>query len=260
VWFNATLAASAAASCLVYVDRAADTVFLLNDGGTIWNSGVVGTGGTLANGQCSIALDTSSLSASGNTLTVTLGVTFTPSFAGAKNVYMYATNGSIASGWQDAGDWNVPGASDSVTADSSTPSEGSGATQNFALQYSSNLGATNLTTTWVWFHETLATTAAASCLVYVDRAANTVFLLNDAGTVWLSGVLGGGGTLENSQCAVALAGSGASANGNALTVTLSMTFKSVFAGAKNIFMYATNGVAASGWQDRGNWTVPEGPT
>ena len=32
-----------------------------------------------------------------------------------------------------------------------------------------------------------------------------------------------------------------------------------FAGPKNIYTYATNGIVNSGWQDRGDWTVPAGP-
>jgi hypothetical protein len=45
---------------------------------------------------------------SGNTLTVTLALTFAPAFSGAKNVYAYAQNGTgINSGWQTRGTWTV---------------------------------------------------------------------------------------------------------------------------------------------------------
>jgi hypothetical protein len=67
----------------------------------------MGTATTLQNNQCAIAVG-SSTNTNGNTLTVTLAMTFSGGFAGAKNTYMYATNGVINSGWQDRGDWNVP--------------------------------------------------------------------------------------------------------------------------------------------------------
>jgi hypothetical protein len=254
VWFNAALA-SAANSCLAYYDRSANTVFLLNDAGTAWGSGVIG-GGTLQNSQCAIALGSSSALPSGNTLTLTLAMTFTPAFNGAKNIYMYATNGTVNSGWQDRGDWTVPAMGEAVTANSATPSTGSGSTQSFALAYGSTLGATNLSSTWVWFSDTLASTAANSCLIYYDRPSNLVFLLNDTATAWTSGVLGSATTLQNAQCTIGLAASSTSASGNTLTVTLAMTFTPAYSGSKNIYMYATNGVTNSGWHDRGDWEVP----
>ena len=76
-------------------------------------------------------------------------------------------------------------------------------------------------------------------MAYYDRAANTLNLLNDAGTAWTSGTVGSGGTLQNSQCAIALGSSTTRAvSGNTLTLNLAMTFKPAFAGAKNIYMYA----------------------
>jgi Zn-dependent metalloprotease len=255
-WFSATLASSAASSCLTYYDRPTNTVFLLNDAGTTWFSGLLGSATTLQNSQCSIALLDSSILLSGNTLTLTLAMTFKAPFNGARNIYMYASNGTANSGWQDRGDWTATGVGNAVTADSATPSSGSGSTQSFALAYSSTLGATNVLTTWVWFTPTLAQTAASSCLVYYDRPSNLLFLLDDAGTNWMSAVMGTATTLQNNQCAIAVGSSHTNTNGNTLTVTLAMTFSGGFAGAKNTYMYATNGVINSGWQDRGDWNVP----
>jgi Zn-dependent metalloprotease len=255
VWFDATFANSAANSCLVYYDRPAHTLFLLNDAGTVWMSSGMGSGSTLQNAQCAIDPASSSATPSGNTLTVSLAVTFKAAFNGAKNIFMYGTNGTVDSGWQDRGDWTVAAVGEAVTADSATPNSGSGASQTFALAYSSTLGATNLTTTWVWFNATFANSAANSCLVYYDRPAHTLFLLNDAGTVWMSSGMGSGSTLQNAQCAIDPASSSATPSGNTLTVNLAVTFKAAFNGAKNIFMYGTNGTLNSGWQDRGDWTV-----
>ena len=78
--------------------------------------------GTLQNSQCGIALGSSTAVTSGNTLTLTLAVTFTPAFAGSQTIFMYATNGTQTSGWQTRGSWTVPAsATPVVTADSVTP-------------------------------------------------------------------------------------------------------------------------------------------
>ncbi len=255
VWFSATFAPSAANSCLLYYDRPANTIFLLNDSGSVWLSGQPGSATTLQNSQCSIALAATSATPSGNTLTVNAAMTFKAAFNGAKSVFMYATNGTDNSGWQTRGTWTAAAVGDAVTADSATPNTGSGASQTFALAYSSTLGATNLTTTWVWFNDTVTASAANSCLAYYDRPSQMLFLLNDAGTAWLSGAMGSGGTLQNSQCSLAPASSSANPSGNTLTVNLAVTFKAAFNGTRNIFMYGTNGTLNSGWQDRGDWTV-----
>jgi hypothetical protein len=39
-------------------------------------------------------------------------------------------------------------------------------------------------------------------------------------------------------------------------VNLPVTFTSAFTGTKNVFMFAAGSSLNSGWQDRGNWTVP----
>jgi len=254
VWFNATFAANSANSCLAYYDRPTNMLLLLNDAGTVWSSAAIGSAATLQNSQCAIAVGSSSKSEAGATLTLTLAVTFKSPFNGAKNVYMYATNGTQNSGWQDRGDWTVP--VETVAAVSVTPDAGSGAVQSFALQFSDTAGATALTQGWVWFNATFAASAANSCLVYYDRPTNTLSLLNDAGTTWSSAVIGAATTLQNSQCAVSVGASAKSDSGNTLTLMLAMTFKAPFSGAKNIFMFTTNGVQNSGWQDRGDWTVP----
>ncbi len=258
VWFTPSMAASSANSCMAYYQRSINTLFLLNDAGTAWTSGVVGTAATIQNNQCAIALGTSGAVPSGNTLTVSLAVSFKPAFAGAKNVFMFATNGAQNSGWQDNGDWTVPAVGmPVVTTVSMTPNTGAGATQAFALQYADTAGATDLTQTWVWFTPLFTSPASSSCMAYYQRATNQIFLLNDAGTAWASATVGAASTLQNSQCAISLGASSAVLSGTSLTLNLAMTFKSpAFSGARNVFMFATNGTQNSGWQDRGDWTVP----
>jgi hypothetical protein len=264
VWFNATFGSDSTDSCLLYYDRTTASLNLLNDS-TTWMPAALGGSMVLQNSQCSVALSGSSVSLSGATLTLNLAMTFSSSYAGNKHVYLYGVNAAGAnSGWQDRGDWSVPASappiiapSGTVSAVSVTPSSGSGSTQTFALQYSNTNGATSLKTAWVWLHATFAANSANSCLAYYDRPSGTLRLLDDASSVWIPGVPGTNGTLQNSQCSVALAGTSASISGTTLTLNLPVTFKSGYTGTKNVYLYADNAAGAnSAWQDRGDWTVP----
>jgi hypothetical protein len=210
---------------------------------------------TLQNLQCAVNLAASSAVLAGNTLTLNLAMTFKPAYAGAKSVFMFGADaGGTNSGWQTRGTWTAPSAT-TVTADSVTPSSGAGASQTFALQYSDTAGATNFSTVWVWFNAAFAG-GANSCMLYYNRAAGVLNLLNDAGAQWMPGTPGASATLQNLQCAVNLAASSAVLAGNTLTLNLAMTFKPAYAGAKSVFMFGADaGGTNSGWQTRGTWTA-----
>jgi hypothetical protein len=142
------------------------------------------------------------------------------------------------------------------SADLVTPSTGSGPSQTFALQYSDAAGVGSLASAWAWFSAS-ANSDANSCKVEYNRPANTVYLLNDAGTQWSGAALGQAATLQNNQCSINSANTTAVLNGNTLTLNLAMAFKPAYAGAKSIYMYAADASGAnSGWQQRGTWTVP----
>jgi hypothetical protein len=70
--------------------------------------GTVGAAGTLQNSQCAVDLGTSTATPGVNTMTVSLAMTFKPPFAGPKNIYLFATNRSVYSGWRILGSWTVP--------------------------------------------------------------------------------------------------------------------------------------------------------
>jgi hypothetical protein len=259
VWFNATFAPSAANSCLIYYDRVPNQLRLLNAAGTAWLSAAPGAAAPLDNGFCSLAPGGAIVTQSGNSVTLSLPIGFHTSFAGAKNIYMYADSKSgVNSGWQTRGTYtvttNTPAAV--VTADFVLPDKGGAATQIFTMRYSDTLGSLDLRNLWVWFNSAFSASAANSCLVYYERESNTVNLINDAGTGWLQGALGIG-TLQNSACSINLAFGSTFNSGNSLTLNLPITFSSTFNGVKNVFMYAdAMGGVNSGWQTRGSWVLP----
>ena len=240
-------------------EPATDSVKLLNDAGAVWLSAPRGSATTLQNAQCSIAVSGVTKSAAGNVLTLNVPVTFSASYAGSKNIYLFAAGSTVNSGWQDRGDWTIPAPpAGGVTAVSASPSSGSGSAGTFALQFNDALGAADLKTAWAWFTTTNSSSSANSCLVYYDQTADTVNLLNDAATVWSWAARGSANTLQNSQCSVAVAGVTKVPAGNVMTVTIPVTFSGAYAGVKNIYLFAAGSTLNSGWQDRGDWTVPAG--
>jgi PQQ enzyme repeat len=255
VWFAAAGAAESN-SCMLYYNVAANQINLLNNGATAWQPATPGTATTLQNSQCSVAMASSSAMLSGNTLTLNLAVTFEASYAGVKNIYLYAVDVSGAnSGWQQPGSWTVPGGA-TVTAVSVMPNSGSGTSQSFAAQYSDTAGAASLQQAYVWFAAPGAP-ENNSCMMYYNVAANQINLLNDAATAWQPAMPGAATTLQNSQCSVAMASSSATLSGNTLTLDLAITFQPAFAGSNNIYLYAFDVSGAnSGWQQPGTWTVP----
>ena len=260
VYFNNTLANPASNSCLLYYNVAANLINLAQNSGTAWASATPGAATTLQNSQCSLNVASTTVSLSGNTLTLTLPMTFLPAYAGAKNIYMYAADISGSnSGWQQPGTWTVPAGSGTPAVVSVTPNSGTVASQSFALQYSDTAGAGSLQTVWVYFNSTLADPASNSCLLYYNVAANLINLAQNSGTAWVSATPGAATTLQNSQCSLNVAATTATLNGNTLTLTLPMTFRPAYAGAKNIYLYAADiSGSNSGWQQPGTWTVPAG--
>jgi hypothetical protein len=108
-YFNATLASSAANSCFLYYNVGANQINLLNDAGAAWMTATPGAATTLQNSQCSLNVAATTAALNGNTLTLTLAMTFQHAYAGAKNIYMYAADVSGPnSAWQQPGTWTVP--------------------------------------------------------------------------------------------------------------------------------------------------------
>jgi len=78
------------------------------DTGSAGASAAPGSATTLANSQCSFALQNAHATKAGNTVSVTLPVTFQPWYSGAENVYVAGvTNGGSNSGWPKLGTWTA---------------------------------------------------------------------------------------------------------------------------------------------------------
>ena len=131
---------------------------------------------------------------------------------------------------------------------------GSGASQSFAFVASDLNGIDNSDVVEINFN-TSSSVRAGGCLVQYSRSGNWVFLLDDAGTSYSGIALGSAGTLQNSQCTLNAAASSATVSGKDLTLTLALTFKTAFAGLRNVYMRGWNAGSYTDWQQRGTWDV-----
>jgi hypothetical protein len=96
-------------SCWIEYWAPTKTLYLRSDDNTRWYQAALGTSDALQNSQCSVDVRSSTVSASGNTLTLALPVVFfKKSYAGSKPLYTFAGDQSGAkSGWQNSGSWTV---------------------------------------------------------------------------------------------------------------------------------------------------------
>jgi DNA-binding beta-propeller fold protein YncE len=217
-----------------------------------------GSSSTLSNSQCTLNGTGSSVSSSGDNLTVNFAITFSSTFTGLKNTYLYATGATASSGWIEKGTWNT-GIAGPPAVVSLTPASGTGLTQTFTAVYSDPKGLSDLTNVRLLVNT--AVNGANACYLFYYPANNSIYLENNAdnGTV---GPLtpGSSSSISNSQCTINGAGSSFSTSGTNLTVNFSITFNSAFEGLKNTYLYATGATAASGWIEKGAWApVSAGP-
>jgi hypothetical protein len=215
--------------------------------------------GTLQNSQCSVDAAASSFAAGGNTLTVSLALTFKPAFAGAKTNFMTVSDMlNQTPGWLAKGTWTVTGGVANLppTANSVTPASGSGSSQTFTYSFSDPNGFADIVAAEMLIHATLS--ASNSCFMHYDRASNHLFLVNDSGVGSTGPVtLGVVGTLQNSQCIVNAGASSVTPSGNNLTVNVALTFKPAFSGVKTNFMTVSDTLNQTpGWLAKGIWTAP----
>ncbi len=161
----------------------------------------------------------------------------------------------VANGIPSAGTAITVDPTCTLTADSVTPSAGTGASQVFQYKFSHPLGYANIAAGLILVTNTAASVTNA-CLVVVVPNANQVWLVNDAADGALGPATIGTSTfLENGHCIVDAANSSWSGAGRTLTVNAALLFKSNFTGAKTNYMEALDfSDNASPLMANGTWT------
>lgn len=239
--------------CYYSVDRANNLIRLYRDAGNTWLSAAIGSATVLNNGFCSTTASAVTVSTSASAMVVTIPVTFSLSFAGAKNIYANATDtAGLSAGWPQAGSWTivVPTAPTVVSAN---PSAGAGLSQSFTFTFSDTNGAADIATLYVLINTGLS--LANGCYMVVNRGANTISLFRDSDSAMLPVTPGSSTTVENASCSLTGTGASLSTSGNQLTLVIPVTFKQAFYGTRTLFASVTDaGNLSSGWQAAGTWT------
>ena len=149
-------------------------------------------------------------------------------------------------------------AREQVIVTSATPSFVLGAvTQRFTFQFTDTLGWEKIGIVNVLINSALDSRSA--CYLAYSPQLNVLYLVDDSGSGLLPGLkLDGLPRLaENSQCTVYAGGSSATGAGNILTLSVTLTLKSAFAGNKLMYAAARNVDSLnSGWQITGVVGVP----
>ena len=252
VLFNTTVSFTNA--CYIIYDPVGASITLLADDGVGAGSKPVGSTTVLQNSQCAVGVV--SVSASGLSQILNVSITFKGAFIGLKNIYMFASEATLNTGWVQRGTYLVAAGGIPV-ANSVVPASGTGPGQRFSFTVSDQGGSGFIVDVAMLFATTLDLNNACS-LVY-DRPTNTISLAydnpaNGAATL----VLGSSTVISNHQCTLRGANSTVSAGTTSLIVTLDLNFNATFFGAKNIFLYAAESNTNSGWVTVGSWNVTGG--
>jgi len=219
-------------------------------------SGAAGPG----NSQCAVSAADSSASGSGNTLSLTVGLSFSRSFGGNKVIYLAARDAlGNNSGWQTMGILGVPPLpSVFPSAVGVSPSSGTLSNATLTFTYQDVSSASNLQTMWALINTSID--GRSACYVAYYAPGNQVYLYpdNGFGLQATSVALTGANSLSNSQCTVSALGSTVVQSGAQTSVTLNITFSPSFAGNKGVWMAAQtlSGATSQAWQALGTWNVP----
>ena len=245
---------SLANACYIVYDPVAGSIRLFTDDAQGSGSKPVGSTTVLQNSQC--AVGAVSVSTAGLSQIVTPTITFKAAFGGLKNIYAFASEGAVNTGFVMRGTYLVAAGGIPV-AESVIPSGGSGPGQRFSFTVSDQGGNGFIVAVAILFSSTLDSNNACS-LVY-DRSRNTIALAYDNpanGSTPL--VPGSSDIVSNHQCTLRGSNSTIVAGTTSLVITVDLFFNATFFGAKNAYLYAAESFSNSGWVTVGGWTVTGG--
>ena len=235
---------------------------LYNDAGTGFVTPTLtpGVAGTASNSQCTVNAGSSSVSTSGNELTLNVALSFSSTFMGWQDVFYVANTFQQGGGGSSSeGVWNPSGFVPTVSV---SPNSGAGTSVTLAATVSDPNGAADVNE--VLLQINYKQSSANACYVYYQPSANLLYLANNAGA-WITPGLtpGVAGTVSNSQCTLDAGSSSINSAGNNLTVNAALSFSATFGGTpadnfvstENVYIYATglsNGQNST-WVRAGTW-------
>ena len=260
ILINGTLSGTNA--LYAYYNRSTNKLNLRNDGNSAWlGSYDPGSANTISNSYCTLNCANTTVTQSGNTITINWAVTFQPTFIGTKNSYLYmCDNSSIYDGWDTIGTYTINNRAP-VTG-TVTPAGGS-SSPNAATQITTTYidydGYTDLRYSYLIINSSLS---GLNCLyAYYNQSTNKLYLRDDSNSTWLGGYApGSSNTMENSYCSINCATTTVSGADDIQTVIWDVTFKSPFTGTKNVYLYGYDARGKnSGWVNASTWTITNQP-
>lgn len=255
--YVAILPVSQNSATLLLVDDAGDA------GGPFSMLSLPGSG-TAQNSQCTVSGTGSSISGSGDSLEITLNITFPTGFSGVRTIYAAAQNGVGNSGWQALATWSVP----SVVAAIGPGVNGMNPLRNsitfgqtFTFTFTDTKGWQDLGVLDVLVNAALnGLHACYFAFVPTGATSGEIFLVDDAGDAggpFSALALPGSGSAQNSQCSIGGVGAYVSAIGTTLNLIVPITFSESFGGNRLVYMAASNnGGGNTGWITAGTVNVP----
>jgi hypothetical protein len=234
-------AAVGANGCFVYYQPQGNHLYLANNGGVTWITPALtpAVAGTDSNSQCTLNAGSSSVSTAGNNLTLNIALSFSSTFVGSKNVYLYASGLSGKnSGTVTAGTWTAGTSTGRPAVISLSPNSGPVTSETFTAVFSDPNGAGDLNEVLLLINS--SDTGANACFVYYQPQGNHLYLANNADS-WITPGLtpGVAGTDSNSQCTLNAGSSSVTMAGNDLTLSVALSFSSTFVGPNKIYLYAS---------------------
>jgi hypothetical protein len=212
-----------------------------------------GANGIATNEQCTMNALNSTVIVSATQVLITLDLTFNSTFFGLKNIYLYAAEAAVNSGWNTVGTWTVTGGASSAI--SVSPASGTGSSPTFLFTVSDSSSQTNLSGMTMLITSGAPTGVTNACYLVYARSVSSasIGLWDNTATTLTTKGIGSSTTLQNSQCAVGYTFT--SISGNSLTLSIQLVFNT-FSGAKSIYLNAKEPNSSSGFVYVGSWTVP----
>jgi len=245
-------------------DRKVNKLFLYNDAGTGYVGNCApGAAKRLSNTQGTLNCRTTTVTGSGNDLTVTWSITPKAAFVSTtkNNLYLFARDFSNAEvGWKKKGNWTIKATNVAPSLGAVTPAvrtSGPAVAKTFSAVYSDADGYSNLKYAYLLVNTTLV--GSHGIKLRHDRTVNKLYLYNDAGTGSVGNCTPGvAGSLSNSQGTLNCKATTVTGSGNNLTIKWNITPQAAFATTrkKNLYLFASDmSNVVVGWAEKGNWTI-----
>lgn len=239
ILINATFTSSNA--CYLTAEPGPGLISLASDSGLDWSGATAGSSTVLQNSQCQLRASGSGFSFSGNDLRLTLDLAFTAGFGGTKQIQVLATDAQGASSaWKGLGSYTVspPVVGAPPVLSAIHPASASGIRQVFSVTVTDPQGGQDVKEAQLLLAPSQA--FAQACWVRFTSGPSQIHLASDTGSSWSSATPGSSMVIENSQCRVHAAGSGASLGASAAVFWAEIEFFPAWSGHRHIYGAATD--------------------